>query len=134
MFARLLAAFILIPLVELILLLQVARVMGPGPTLILIIVTGILGASLARQQGFRAWTRIQQELQAGRVPASELIDGLLILIGGVVLLTPGLLTDACGFALLIPRIRQFVKKRLTIRFEKTSHQYRPPPGDDYIDV
>jgi UPF0716 protein FxsA len=118
MFIKLLAAFIVLPLVELALLIQLGRWIGLGWTLALVIVTGFFGAALARRHGFRAWIAIRDELRAGRMPASALADGLLILIGGVVLLTPGLLTDIFGFAMLIPTTRNAFKKRLRRRFER----------------
>ena len=74
--------------------------------------TGFIGAALARYQGWQVMTRIEAELQGGRVPAEGLIDGVMILIGGIVLLTPGLLTDLLGFLLLIPFTRQIFKKWL----------------------
>lgn len=117
MLVRLLALFILLPLVELALLIQVGQWLGIVWTLALVVATGFLGAALARRHGLRAWLAIQQELRMGRVPASELADGLLILIGGVVLLTPGLLTDLFGFAMLVPASRNAFKKALRRRFE-----------------
>lgn len=118
MFIRLLAVFILLPLVELALLLQVGGWIGLGWTLALVIGTGILGAALAKRHGLRAWIAIRHELQAGRMPTSTLADGLLILIGGVVLLTPGLLTDLFGFAMLLPASRNAFKKALGRRFQR----------------
>lgn len=118
MFLRILALFVLLPLVELALLLQVGRLIGLGWTLALVIATGFLGATLARRQGLRAWLAIQVELQRGRMPGGALVDGLLILIGGIVLLTPGILTDLAGFALLIPGTRAIVKRLLRRRFER----------------
>jgi UPF0716 protein FxsA len=118
MFVKLLAAFVLIPIVELALLIQLGRWIGLGWTLALVLVTGFLGAALARRHGFRAWIAIRDELRAGRMPASALADGLLILIGGVVLLTPGLLTDIFGFAMLVPVTRNAFKKALRARFER----------------
>jgi UPF0716 protein FxsA len=129
MFARLLALFICVPLIELMLLIQLGQWVGLGPTIALVVVTGFLGATLARQQGFRVWTKIQMELQAGRMPASDMIDGLLILIGGIVLLTPGLLTDFCGFALMIPQVRRWLKSRLEKRFQVISRRHRPRAGN-----
>ena len=142
MFPRLLALFILIPLIELYLLYLIGGQIGLFPTIGLVVVTGFIGASLARQQGFKVWRRIQSELNTGRMPAGELIDGLLVLIGGIVLLTPGLLTDLCGFALMVPRIRALVKTRIQRRFQITTDRHRPrqgpPPGkgegEDFIDV
>lgn len=116
MFPKLLVLFIGLPLLELAILVKLGEVIGFWPTIGVVIVTGILGASLARAQGFMVYTRIQSELAAGRIPAGELVDGLLILIGGIVLLTPGLLTDLFGFALLIPWMRVFFKGWLQRKF------------------
>lgn len=118
MFIRLVALFLLIPIVELALLIQIGRWIGVVPTLVLVAVTAVLGAALARRHGLRAWIAIRDELRAGRVPASALADGLLILIGGIVLLTPGLLTDVLGFALLLPVTRNAFKRSLRRRFER----------------
>ena len=117
MFGRLLLLFILVPLIELALLVYVGRFVGLWPTIALVVVTGFIGATLARQQGFRVWAKIQTEMQAGRMPASDLVDGLLILIGGIVLLTPGLLTDVFGFTLMVPAVRNVVKGKLEQRFK-----------------
>jgi UPF0716 protein FxsA len=118
MFMRLLALFVLLPLVELAILLQVGRWIGLGWTLAVVVATGFLGAALARRHGVRAWTAIQDELRAGRMPASALADGLLILIGGIVLLTPGLITDLFGFAMLVPVTRNAFKKALQRHFQR----------------
>lgn len=118
MFLRILALFVLLPLVELALLLQVGRMIGLGWTLALVVTTGFLGATLAKRQGLRAWLAIQAELQEGRMPGGALVDGLLILIGGIVLLTPGILTDLLGFALLVPRTRGLLKRSLRTRFQR----------------
>lgn len=118
MFLRLLVLFVLLPLVELALLIQIGRAIGLGWTLAIVVATGFLGASLARRQGLRAWLAIQTELREGRVPGETLVDGLLILIGGIVLLTPGILTDLAGFALLVPATRNGVKTVLRRRFER----------------
>lgn len=118
MFLRLLALFVLLPLVELAVLLQVGSLIGLGWTLVLVLITGVVGATLARRQGLRAWLAIRTELQNGRTPGGALLDGLLILIGGIVLLTPGILTDIAGFALLVPGTRRVLKKALRRRFER----------------
>ena len=118
MFLRLLALFILLPIVELAILIQVGQVIGVAWTLAIVVATGFLGATLARRQGLRAWLAIQTELQQGRAPAGALVDGLLILIGGIVLLTPGILTDLFGFALLLPGTRNAFKRTLRRRFER----------------
>lgn len=118
MFLRLLALFIALPIVELAILIQVGQWIGVWWTLAIVVATGSLGATLARRQGLRTWLAIQEELRQGRVPAGALVDGLLILIGGVVLLTPGILTDLAGFALLVPATRGSLKRGLRQRFER----------------
>ncbi len=122
MFGKLVLLFVGLPLVELAILIKLGQFMGLWPTIGLVIVTGIVGASLARMQGFLVYTRIQHELAAGRMPAEEMIDGLLILIGGVVLLTPGILTDLFGFAMLLPLTRLFFKRWLRKRFDSMVQQ------------
>ncbi len=112
MLARLLLLFITVPLIEFYLLVQLGDRIGLAATVALVVTTGILGASLARQQGLATWKRFQQESAAGRPPGRTLLDGLLILIAGAVLLTPGLLTDLTGFALLVPPIRSRLARRL----------------------
>ena len=116
MFVRLLAAFILIPLVELVLLLKVAEQTGVGTTLAIVIVTGILGSMLARREGLRAWIRFQSALAEGRMPSQEIQDGLMIVFAGALLLTPGLLTDGFGFLLLLPAGRRLIRTTLLRRY------------------
>lgn len=116
MFFYLLLLFTLLPFIELSLLLEIGSRIGTPATLGLIILTGVVGASLARWQGLRTAWRIREQLAAGEMPTDSLLDGMLILLAGAVLITPGVLTDAAGFALLIPPIRQFVKRGLRRRF------------------
>jgi UPF0716 protein FxsA len=118
MFLKLLILFIVIPIIEIAILVKMGTILGFWPTMLMVIATGILGATLARIQGFLVLTRIRTELQMGRMPAEELIDGLLILIGGILLLTPGLLTDLMGFLMLIQWSRKLFKKWLGKRFRK----------------
>lgn len=113
MFARLLILFVTVPLVELVLLLEASSRLGPWATLALILLTGTLGAWLARSQGLRVLRRAQEGLSVGRLPQDEVLEGLLVLLAGAVLLTPGFLTDACGFFLLIPPCRAWARKRLS---------------------
>lgn len=134
MFAKLLALFICVPLIELMLLIQIGEWIGLWPTIALVVVTGFLGASLARQQGFKVWTRIQTELNAGRMPAADVLDGLLILIGGIVLLTPGLLTDLCGFALMVPGVRRRVRAEVEKRFRNRQEKRNARGEEDVIDI
>ena len=118
MFIRLLTIFIIIPLVELVILIKVGSYIGLWPTILIVVLTGILGAALARYQGFMIINKIKSDINSGRVPAQELIDGLLVLVGGIVLLTPGFLTDLCGFLLLIPQTRSVFKRILKGQFQK----------------
>jgi len=109
MFIKLLVLFTIVPLVEVYLLLQVGTLIGPAPTIALILTTGFAGAYLARSQGFEILHRLRADLLQGAIPTAPLIDGALILVGGVLLLTPGLCTDLLGFTLLVPLTRAGVK-------------------------
>ncbi len=128
MFGRLLILFIFIPLVELYLLAIVGSRVGLLATVMIVILTGAWGAYLARSQGYSILARIQSELAAGRVPTAELIDGLLVLIGGIVLLTPGLLTDLAGFCLMVPGFRAIIRERVKQKFAAQVGHFRPPGG------
>jgi len=112
MFIKLLILFTFIPILEIYVLIEAGRQIGAIPTISLVILTGIAGAFLARSQGFQLLTRIQSDLQSGRVPAEEMFDGAMILAGGMVLLTPGFCTDLIGFILLTPATRTYIKKWL----------------------
>ena len=118
MFARLLILFTAVPLVELALLIKLGNAIGLWPTIFMVIATGVLGAALARSQGTRVISAIRAEVAGGRPPTESLINGLLVLVGGVVLLTPGLLTDLLGFFLLVPFTRNWFRKKLQGRLRK----------------
>ena len=107
--ARLLLLFILVPVLELALLIEIGRRVGLLPTLALIVVTGIAGAALARQQGLGILERLRSELGRGTVPTDALVDGALVLAAAAVLLTPGVLTDIAGFLCLIPGSRRIIR-------------------------
>ncbi len=113
MFGRLLLLFTVVPIVELLLLVELGRHLGLAATLAIVLGTGALGAALARWQGLATLRRVQTEMEAGRLPAGPLVDGLLILVAGGVLLTPGLLTDLLGFALLVPTTRRAVRRAVS---------------------
>ena len=115
MLLYLIVLFTAVPLIELALLIKVGTILGVTNTILLVVLTGIIGATLARMQGFRVLLKIQENLAAGILPAQELFDGLLILIAGFLLITPGLLTDALGFALLIPLSRFYLKRWLVAK-------------------
>jgi UPF0716 protein FxsA len=117
-FIKLLFLFTLVPILELYVLIEAGRQIGTGATIALIIVTGIAGAYLARSQGFNLINRIQRDLNEGRVPAGEMMDGAMILAGGLLLLTPGFCTDLFGFCLLTPATRGIMKGWLQKWLEK----------------
>jgi len=110
-------AFLIIPFVEIYLLLQIGGLVGVFPTIALVVLTAIIGASLLRQQGLATWQRFQENLAKGQVPAYEMVEGPILLVGGALLLTPGFFTDIIGFSCLIPPIRRkmaqyIIEKRL----------------------
>jgi len=139
MLFRLLLLFTLVPLIELSLLIEIGKRINVWPTIGLVIVTGIVGAALAKYEGLRTWNHIRADLNAGRLPADKLVDALLILVAGVLLVTPGIITDTIGFLLLLPPVRKLVRQRLKKRFQSRfvimppGHFYNPP-DDDLIDV
>ncbi|EMI20187.1 FxsA cytoplasmic membrane protein [Rhodopirellula maiorica SM1] len=116
MFVRLLAAFIVVPLVELYLLLQLADATSGLTAFAVVIATGVMGSFLARREGANAWFRFQKALAEGRMPSREIQDGLMIVAAAVMLLTPGLLTDALGFLLLVPTGRSLIRRFVLSRY------------------
>ncbi len=115
---RLILLFTLVPALELALLIEVGSRIGTAATIGLVVATGVLGAALARQQGLQVLRRIQAELSAGRLPASSLVDGVIVLMAGALLVTPGILTDVLGILCLVPGFRSLVKARLRSRIER----------------
>lgn len=109
MFIRLLLLFTIVPLIELYVILEVGNRIGALPTIALIFLTGIAGAWLARSQGFDLLRRIRAEMTEGRLPTSHLLDGAMVLAGGILLLTPGFCTDLLGLILLVPFSRSLIK-------------------------
>ncbi|HAS82811.1 MAG TPA: membrane protein FxsA [Verrucomicrobia bacterium] len=118
MFSYLLVAFIVMPLIELWLLLQVGAHVGWKSTLALVIVTGVTGAWLARAQGAQVMREIQRDMANGVMPAPRLIDGAMILVAGVLLITPGLITDTLGFLLLLPPVRSQIRVWMRRKLER----------------
>lgn len=115
-FARLFLLFTLVPIIELYLLIKVGSIIGPWPTIALVIGTGIVGAYLIRLQGFYVLHRVYQEVARGRFPADPLIEGFLLVIAGALLISPGILTDITGILILLPslrfRLRNWVKRKI----------------------
>ncbi|MEN8253900.1 MAG: FxsA family protein [Verrucomicrobiota bacterium] len=112
----LIALFIGLPIVELALLFELHGLVGFFPTVMIVLLTGVAGAALVRWQGLAILLKIQREMSIGNVPAPQMIDGVMILVAGALLVTPGLITDLSGFLLLIPfvreKIRFWLKKKL----------------------
>ena len=106
----LVAAFLTVPILELLLFIYVEGRIGLARLLIAIVVTAVLGALLVRQQGFVVLSRLRADLSAGVMPGRQLVHGALVLVGGALLLTPGFLTDAVGFALMIPSVREGLRR------------------------
>ncbi len=136
MFLILVFLLVATPLVEIWLLIRVAHAINWGPTFLLVIGTGVVGATLARHQGLAAWMRIQSEMAEGKMPTSAMVDAVLIFAAGLVLLTPGIITDCIGLALLIPPIRAVFKRKAADYFRSriTTIHYDVSTEDDFIDV
>lgn len=116
-FARLAFFFVVIPVLEVVLLIRVGQAMGFLPTLAVVLGTGILGAALARAEGFRILFQARQELMRGRIPGQALLDGISVLVAGAFLLAPGILTDIAGIALLLPPSRRWIQRMVRARLE-----------------
>ncbi len=146
MLFRLLLLFTVVPLVELALLIKVGQHIGAGATIGLVLLTGLGGAALARHEGWRTWIALQRDLAAGRLPGDRIVDALLILVAGILLITPGVLTDVVGLVLLLPltrgQIRRYLKRRFMARmvimgqgpFRPTESDRPSNRDDDFIDV
>ena len=122
MILRLFFLFSVVPVIEIYFLIRVGRIIGPLPTVALLLFISLAGAWLVRQQGFGILRRIQGELAVGRLPAEGLLDGAMVLVGGILLLTPGFFTDFIGLFFLIPftrnLIKQVVRRRITRAFDR----------------
>jgi UPF0716 protein FxsA len=105
-------AFLVVPLLEIYLIIQVGQAIGAAWTIALLVADSLLGAWLVRFEGRRAWAALQQALRSGRMPSRELADAALILVGGTLLLTPGFVTDVVGFFLLVPLTRPLARRLL----------------------
>ena len=112
MLFKLFLLFTVIPFIELALLIKIGTLIGLFETILIIVITGMAGALMVRSAGIDCLFRIQKNMDSGIIPTDDLFSGLLILVAGAFLLTPGLITDAAGFILLIPASRELVKKFL----------------------
>jgi UPF0716 protein FxsA len=107
------ALFIVVPVLEIYVLIQIGHVIGAGWTILLLIADGILGSMLVRHEGRRAWRALTDAIGSGRMPHRELADGALVLVGGTLLLAPGFITDIAGLLCILPMTRPLVRRALT---------------------
>ncbi len=137
--SRLFLLFLITPIVELFLLIQLGQWIGIGPTLALILVTAVIGSTMTRREGRGAWMRFQEATGAGRLPGVELVDGLIILISGALLLTPGVVTDIVGFLGLFPVSRALIRKQVSrqmkaaVKSGQINVQFNNVPGGNQQD-
>ncbi|TFF17794.1 membrane protein FxsA [Jiella endophytica] len=106
---------LVIPVMEIAVFIVVGNLIGLWPTLGLVVLTAVIGSFLLKSQGLGTLARIQGEVNAGRVPARELVDGVMIVAAGILLLTPGLVTDTIGFLLFVPGVRSAIRQAISKR-------------------
>jgi len=128
MVGLLILLFIVVPIIELAVFVEVTELIGVFPAMVLVVLFSFGGGWLVKQQGLSVWRRAQAQLQAGELPAAELVNGLLILFAGALMLTPGFVTDALGIFLLLPPSRALVRVVLLRRFEKRIRAAFDAPG------
>lgn len=125
--------FLVIPVIEVYLLIEVGGLIGAGWTILLIIITAVIGVNLLRQQGISTLTRANQAMSQGQIPAMEMMEGLFLAVGGALLITPGFFTDAIGFICLLPFTRRGIIKYLllnsTIKASYSVHQEKQSRSD-----
>jgi UPF0716 protein FxsA len=109
---KLFLLFLLIPVIEIYLLIKVGSVLGGLPTVAILLAISLAGAWLVRSQGFRILSEVRDQLAQGRLPAAQLLDGALVLVGGLLLTTPGFFTDFLGLFFLVPASRTLIKRWL----------------------
>jgi UPF0716 protein FxsA len=125
-FNKLFLVMIVVPVMELYILIEIGQYIGVVPTIGIIILTGFIGAYLVKNQGFKIFRKIQDDLLQNIIPGDNLLQGAIVLAGGILLITPGFLTDVAGFIFLIPVTRQMVKKYLLLWLRskiKSKHIY-----------
>ena len=132
----LLVAFLVVPIVEIYVLIQVGQVIGAGWTVLLLVADSIFGSWLLKREGGRAWRALRQALNGGRMPARELADGALIVFGGALMISPGFVTDVVGLLAILPFTRPFARRVLSAvvarRLGVVGHVRRPGPPDDEV--
>lgn len=107
--------FLIIPILEIYFLIKVSEIINVFPTIILVVLTAVIGAGLLRQQGLSTLARLQQSMGKGKIPAQEMVEGVLLAVGGALLMTPGFVTDTIGFLCLLPFSRKFLAKNIIKR-------------------
>ena len=133
MLFRIWILLVVVPLLELAILVQIGHWVGTHWTIALVVATGFAGAWLARHEGTRTLRQIRTKLQSGEIPGREVVDGLLILLAGAVLITPGVLTDIVGLALLVPPVRRTARERL-VRYFRDHSRVIHPQEEEVVDV
>jgi len=139
-FRALFLIFLIVPFIEIWLLIKVGGLVGAGWTIMLVVATAVIGAALVRAQGLSTLSRIQQEMAVGRVPATEMVQGMFLVLAGALLITPGFFTDAIGFSLLIPAVRGWLAQHLFLRagagfvFQAGANPARPANSQDALDA
>ena len=137
MFPLIAVIFLLVPIIEIYLLIQVGQVIGAGWTIFLVVLTAVIGVALLKAQGLSTLNRAQQKLQANELPAREILEGMGLVVAGALLLTPGFFTDAVGFFLLFPPTRIWLVNAVTARMVVSSsvsmHGHRRHPDSNVID-
>lgn len=141
--ALLLVAFLVVPLAELAVIVQVQQSVGLGWTILALVAISVAGATFVKREGLKAWLRFREALHDARLPATEVVDGALLLLAGALLLTPGFLTDGVGLLLLLPPSRAIVNRALRGRVRRSlglpgsaspGTRRDRPAGDGTVDV
>jgi UPF0716 protein FxsA len=134
LFKLLFILFLTIPLIEITILIQIGQIFGIGYTITLVIGTAALGAALLRHQGLSTLAKVQMNMDQGNLPATELVEGLMLLIAGALLLTPGFFTDVFGFLVLIPTLRQKIARTLLTNFIQSHINVKQTASGNIIDA
>ena len=137
MFPLIAILFLVVPVLEIYLLIQVGQVIGAGWTVFLVVLTAVIGVALLKAQGISTLNRLQTQMQRGQLPAVEMFEGVCLVVAGALLLTPGFFTDAIGFLLLFPSTRIMLVKAVAARMVMTTsvhmHGRQQPRDSDVID-
>ncbi|THV09476.1 FxsA family protein [Nocardioides caeni] len=136
MTAAVLLAFLLVPIAEIYVLIQIGQVIGPWWTILLLVVDSILGAWLIKREGRKAWAALRERVETGALPARELADGALIVLGGALMLSPGFVTDVVGILLILPVTRPLFRGLITSyavrRVATPARRNAPRPGPEVV--